>query len=156
VLPVARAESAVNHQLTAGGYRDCDLKSRRLCFGHDSCSGTARTRCCAAENSPLGKPGAFLILIFSYVAINLSRPRSASSSDFHTAGLQPQFDLQSEDYVLGKHTYKSQYAQMYYARLMELAPLVKQRAQQLWGSVPGAKISDSARPKVLSLTYATL
>jgi hypothetical protein len=50
------------------------------------------------------------------------------------------FDLQSEDYVLGKHTYKSQYAQMYYARLMELAPLVKQRAQQQWERVPGVNL----------------
>jgi DNA polymerase II small subunit/DNA polymerase delta subunit B len=57
--------------------------------------------------------------------------------------------MQSTDYVLSKHNYKSQYAQMYYARLMELAPLVKQRAKQQWPDVPGAVFQRPAECRVI-------
>lgn len=46
--------------------------------------------------------------------------------------------LQSTEYKLSNRNYKAQYAQMYYARLMELSPQVRKQAMERWPSMPGA------------------
>lgn len=48
-----------------------------------------------------------------------------------------QIAMQSTQYKLSARNYKAQYAQMYFARLMELTPPVRKRAQDRWPNTPG-------------------
>eukprot|EP00892_Ulva_mutabilis_P008641 jgi/Ulvmu1/6149/UM028_0005.1 len=62
--------------------------------------------------------------------------RSSAERERSTAEWQ---DMSSE-YRLTSRTHKAQYAQMYYARLMELSPQVRKRAQEKWPGLPAVKV----------------
>jgi hypothetical protein len=53
----------------------------------------------------------------------------------------PPRDVQSQDFVLDKQvSYKYQFAQIYFARLMELTTPLRARCEARWPDLPGASL----------------
>jgi hypothetical protein len=60
--------------------------------------------------------------------------------------------MQDERFRIEKRTYDNQYAQLYFCRLLKMAPRLKDRMQRAW---PGVQ-SESANPlKPLHLSHLT-
>lgn len=61
------------------------------------------------------------------------------------------YSRSSDLYKVGERSFSRQYAHIYAARLMQMRPLLSERAQQKWGKLGAISIDTHTQSKTLSL-----